>query len=231
VRTPELHCAPQLRSVTAVTTAAPANFDGTAIDAFRDVPLLAHARDGAGPVTSLSVSGTLHPSGSLTVEFQLAAELRAVRLVPASCQPRRRDELWRHTCFELFARHGDEPRYCEFNFSPCGDWAAYEFESYRGTPRNAAQRPIDVTVHTTGLAQIRLRARIDLRSAFANETAPLDPARWRLNCAAVIESTDGSLSYWAVHHPRPQPDFHDAAGFCIVLSGSHAAVGSEVAQQ
>jgi hypothetical protein len=231
VRTPELHCAPQLSSVTTVTTAAPANFDRTAVDAFRDLPLVAHARDGAGPVKSISVSGMLHPSGSLAVEFQLAAELRAVRLVPSVCQPRRRDELWRHTCFELFARHGNETRYCEFNFSPSGDWAAYEFDNYRGTPRDATQRPIDVTVHTIGLAQILLRARIDLRSAFANEAVPLDPAVWRLNCAAVIECTDGSLSYWAVHHPRPQPDFHDAAGFCIVLSGSRAALDSQVAQQ
>jgi len=214
-----------------VTTAAPANFDGTAVDAFRDLPLVAHARDGAGPVKSISVSGALRASGSLTVEFQLTAELRAVRLVPAVCQPQRRDELWRHTCFELFARRGNETRYCEFNFSPSGDWAAYEFDNYRAEPRSAAQRSIDVTVHTSGLEQVRLRARIDLRSAFANEALAADPAGWRLNCAAVIEATDGSMSYWAVHHPRPQPDFHDAAGFCIVLRGANAAADSQAAQQ
>lgn len=221
----ELHCATQLRSVTAVTTAGPANL------VFCDVPLVAHARDGAGPVHSLSASGTLHASGNLTVEFQLAAELRAIRLVPAVCQPRRRDELWRHTCFELFARQDSQPGYCEFNFAPSGDWAAYQFDSYRGTPREAVQRPIEVTVQTTGLAQIRLRARIDLRSAFADQQAAPDAADWRLNCAAVIESADGSLSYWAVKHPRPQPDFHDAAGFCIALSSSPAEPGSQGAPQ
>jgi hypothetical protein len=214
-----------------VTTAGPANFPDTAVDAFCDVPLVAHARDGAGPVHSLSASGTLHPSGSLTVEFQLAADLRAVRLVPAVCQPTRRDGLWRHTCFELFARQYNQPGYCEFNFAPSGDWAAYRFDSYRGTPRQAAQQPIEVTTHTTGLAQIRLRARIDLRSAFADWSEARDPAGWRLNCAAVIESSDGSLSYWALKHPRPQPDFHDAAGFCIALSSSHAALGSQGARQ
>jgi hypothetical protein len=214
-----------------VTTAAPANFDATAVDVFRDVPLTAHARDGAGPVRSLVVSGALHASGSLTLEFQLAAELRAVRLVPSVCQPQRRHELWRHTCFELFARRGSEPGYCEFNFSPCGDWAAYEFDNYRGTRRDAAQRPIEVSVQTLDLAQIQLRARIDLRSAFAIETAALELADWRLNCAAVIESTDGSLSYWAVQHPRPQPDFHDADGFCVALSGARSAIGTQVAHQ
>lgn len=213
-----------------MTTAAPANFDGTAVDAFRDLPLVAHARDGAGPVKSISVSGTLSASGNLTVEFQLTAELRAIRLVPAVCQPQRRDELWRHTCFELFARRGDETRYCEFNFSPSGHWAAYEFDNYRAAPRSATQRPIDVTVHTSGLDQIQLRARIDLRSAFASEALTKAPAGWRLNCAAVIEATDGSLSYWAVHHPRPQPDFHDAAGFCIALKTADDAAGSRAAR-
>ncbi len=214
-----------------VTTAAPANFAASAVDGFRDLPLMAHARDGAGPVRSLVVSGALHASGSLTLEFQLAAELRAVRLVPSVCQPQRRDELWRHTCFELFARRGNQPGYCEFNFSACGDWAAYQFDDYRGTRRDAAQRPIEVAVQTLGLAQIQLRARIDLRSAFAIDTAALELADWRLNCAAVIESIDGSLSYWAAHHPRAQPDFHDPGGFCVALSGASSGAGAQAARQ
>lgn len=214
-----------------MNSSAPDNSDNAPVDAFHDVPMLAHGRDGAGPVHSLRVSGTLHPSGSLTVEFQLAAELRALRLIPSVCQPRRRDELWKHTCFELFARRGDNPRYCEFNFSAAGDWAVYQFDSYRGARRDVAQRPIEVSVQTTGLAQIRLRARIDLHSAFAHELAAPALEAWRLNCAAVIESAEGSLSYWAVHHPRPHPDFHDAAGFCIALGGAREAVGSPALRQ
>ena len=213
-----------------MTTAAQANFDGTAVDAFRDVPLLPHPTGGAGAVRSLSVSGTLHRSGGLTVEFRLAAEMRAIRLAPSVCRPHRRDELWRHTCFELFARCGSEPRYCEFNFSPSGDWAAYAFDEYRGLRRDTGQRAIDVTVQTTGLEQIQLRGRVDLRSAFATDTASLEIASWRLNCAAVIEAMDGSLTYWAVHHPRAQPDFHDAGGFRIGMCDAHPLGGAPVAQ-
>ena len=65
-----------------VTTAAQAKIDDAASDAFRDLPLVPHTTCGAGPVHSLSVSGTLHRSGVLTVEFQLTAELRAIRLMP-----------------------------------------------------------------------------------------------------------------------------------------------------
>lgn len=213
-----------------VTTAPQANVGDTSVNAFRDVPLVPHACGGAGPVRTLTVSGALQRSGSLTIEFQLAAELRAIRMVPLVCQPQRRNELWRHTCFELFARYGNEPRYCEFNFSPAGDWAAYAFDDYRGVRRDAEQPPIIVSVQTTGLEQIRLRARMDLRSAFAIDTATLQFASWRLNCAAVIENIDGSLSYWAVHHPQAQPDFHDTEGFRIALNGSHPVTGAQVTQ-
>jgi hypothetical protein len=214
-----------------VTTAAPEKIAGMAAEVFRNVPLLAHPRDSAGPVSSLSVSGTLHPSGNLTLEFQLTAELSALRLVPSVCQPQRRNELWRHTCFELFARRDSQAGYCEFNFSPSGDWAAYRFDSYRSTPQEAKQSPIEVILHTSGVAQIGVRARIDLLSAFEKQAVATDLVDWRLNCAAVIESTDGSLTYWAVHHPGPKPDFHDAAGFRIIVNSSGAVVESQGLKQ
>ncbi len=193
--------------------------------------MTAHPLNGAGPVRSLRVSGTLQSSASLTLEFELAGELSALVLAPSVCRRQRRDELWRHTCFELFARRGDAPGYCEFNFSPAGDWAAYRFADYRNDRRNAEQQPIEVILQTTGIAQIRLRARLDLRAAFANVPAASGSEVWRLNCAAVIESSDGSLSYWAVRHPRPQPDFHDAAGFCIAVREAPAASDQAGARQ
>jgi hypothetical protein len=211
-----------------VTPAVPANIDSAAVDAFHDVPMVAHALNGPGPVRSLQVSGALLRSGRLTLEFELTAELSDLLLVPLVCRPQRRDELWRHTCFELLARRGNAPGYCEFNFSPAGDWAAYQFGDYRSGRRAAQQQPIEVSLQTTGVAQIRLRARLDLSAAFADEPGAPGFAVWRLNCAAVIESTDASLSYWSVSHPRPQPDFHDAAGFCIELSDPHAASSRQV---
>ncbi len=211
-----------------MTTAAQHIPEGPVADAFHHVPLVPHARESVGPVHALTASGALQASGILMVEFQLGGDLRAIRLVPSVCQPRRRDELWQHTCFELFARHRSGPRYCEFNFSACGDWAAYVFDSYRGTRRDAQQRPLEVSVLTTALQQIRVRARIDLHSAFGDGMADFDPEGWHLNCAAVIESAEGVLSHWAVSHPRPRPDFHDAAGFAICLNGVPSAQPTQV---
>jgi hypothetical protein len=36
--------------------------------------------------------------------------------------------------------------------------------------------------------------------------------------SAVIEATDGTLSYWALAHPSDKPDFHHPDSFVLELS-------------
>jgi hypothetical protein len=189
-----------------------------ALAAFADVPLASHAPGKPGPVRTLSVSGTLHRSGSLALVYRLSAALERVRLTPSTCHAQRRDELWRHTCFELFAGREGEAAYCEFNFTPAGDWAAYAFDGYRGTRRAATQRRIEVTTRASADGVLTVRAALDLGAALELDVSTLPTSAWRLGCAAVIEDVDGTLGYWAVHHPRAQPDFHDRAGFRIALA-------------
>lgn len=52
-------------------------------------------------------------------------------VTPAPAPPRRADELWKATCFELFIRPEEGNGYYEFNFAPSGEWAAYRFGGYR----------------------------------------------------------------------------------------------------
>jgi hypothetical protein len=190
---------------------------------FVDVPLMAHPQCGPGPVGTLTVSGTLRRSGLLQLDFGLAAELNQLRFVPSACHAQRRDELWHHTCFELFAGRAGEAEYCEFNFTPAGDWAAYVFAGYRDSRRDAAQRRVDVTARASGDGRLQLHARVDLTAALGLDAGALEQARWQLNCAAVIERNDGTLDYWAVHHPKARPDFHDRDGFRIALEPAPAA--------
>lgn len=217
--------AAQLRSVAAVTSTAHANPADPALAAFVDVPLTSHAQGGPGPVRALSASGTLHASGTLRLEYRMAAELARVRLVPSTCHAQRRDELWHHTCFELFAGREGAADYCEFNFTPGGDWAAYAFTGYRAARRDAAQRRIEVTTRASADGMLRALVALDLGAAFALDPAALATGDWRFNCAAIIEDIDGSLSYWAVHHPRARPDFHDSDGFRIALARPARAAG------
>ena len=184
------------------------------------MPLTAHTRDGPGPVRALTVSGALHRSGVLALEFAVTADLRELRFAPSSCHARRSDELWRQTCFELFAARDDEPGYCEFNFTPSGEWAAYAFEGYRQARRDATQDRIDVSTQAAADGPLRLRARMNLATALELDAEVLARERWRLNCSAIIEDNAGALSYWAVYHPGAQPDFHDRAGFAIALGAA-----------
>ncbi len=67
-----------------------------------------------------------------TIELHYVAEgdMSCVR-VPAPTEGGRRDELWRHTCFEVFLRPTAGETYVEFNFSPSTDHAGYAFAGYR----------------------------------------------------------------------------------------------------
>ncbi|EQC46404.1 hypothetical protein M899_2010 [Bacteriovorax sp. BSW11_IV] len=50
---------------------------------------------------------------------------------PPISNPIATDNLWQHTCFELFCKKKGSDEYLEFNFSPSGEWNCYEFSSYR----------------------------------------------------------------------------------------------------
>jgi len=55
----------------------------------------------------------------------------AERFVIPEGEGGRVDELWKTTCFEAFLRADGEEAYREWNFAPSGDWAAYDFVTYR----------------------------------------------------------------------------------------------------
>lgn len=184
----------------------------------RTLTLSPHPSCKPGPVTTLTASGSLDRSGRLALDYELRGDLRSIRLAPPSAHPQRREELWRHTCFEAFVQRGDAAGYLEFNFSPAGDWAGYEFADYRIGRRNFESPAISSAVAATNPARLLLRARVDLGALRAPGTPTADLARWRLNITAVIESLDGSSSYWAAHHSPASPDFHDRAAFRVAFT-------------
>jgi len=122
---------------------------------------------------------------------------------PAEQGTGRADELWKHTCFEAFVQTDDG--YYEYNLSPSSRWATYRFTDYR-----EGMRPADEVVVIDGLDgasdMVALEAKIQL-----------PPGARRLGLSAVIEATDGSVSYWAVAHPSDKPDFHHPDSFVLEL--------------
>jgi hypothetical protein len=121
------------------------------------------------------------------------------------------DGLWRHTCCELFlssAVDGQDGAYREFNFSPSGAWAIYDFSGYR----------LPIPFVPASVPTIRFVR--DDRGWELHATLPgmlLPSAAWsQLGVTAVIEDCGGNLAYWALVHPAERPDFHDRRGFVAV---------------
>jgi hypothetical protein len=128
-------------------------------------------------------------------------------VIAESEEPGRRNELWRTTCFEAFLRGGGDS-YTEWNFAPCGDWAAYDFASYRepaGEPEVAAP-------------YIRLEDNMTWWAVGATIATDAEKS-WHLGLSAVLEEKDGTKSYWALAHANPgKPDFHLADCFTAKLA-------------
>lgn len=159
----------------------------------------------------LEIDCDIHRGSSFIVAaFELRSALNRL-VIPDLATAERKDDLWRHTCFELFLRPAGQEGYHEFNMSPSGAWAAYQFEDYRAGMRNSfleLLRPVHVERGEHSLRQIVF----------------LDPgddpgllAEVQVGVSAVVEATDGSRSYWALTHSDGPPDFHDPTCFVAAL--------------
>jgi hypothetical protein len=130
--------------------------------------------------------------------------------IPPSRSPARADDLWRHTCCEAFIAVKGDSAYREFNFSPSGEWAMYQFHSYRQrAPLVEEERAPQIITHSTE-ESLTLEVCIFLPHLFIIQ--PL-----RLALSAVIEDNLGRLSYWALHHPPGKPDFHHPDAFVLEI--------------
>ena len=139
----------------------------------------------------------------LSLDYSLAGPVETVRWPPEAARVRT-DGLWRATCFEAFARTATG--YVEYNLSPSGAWAAYQFDGYRQGMR-ALDMPAPFIVARTAPGRFVLTADV---------TLPED-ATGAVGLTAVIEQWDGAVGYWALAHPGERPDFHDAASMAAIL--------------
>ena len=93
-------------------------------------PLTCHPQTHSQSIREIDVVVEEAKDGSLMLTFCLVGDISGLN-IPESRSPRRADHLWRHTCFEAFLMEGEGPEYREFNFSPSGEWAVYDFRGYR----------------------------------------------------------------------------------------------------
>jgi hypothetical protein len=169
--------------------------------------LVRHPDTPPGAVQAIDAEILRVPGGALA-SFSVIGDIARLVLPPLAAAERT-NELWKSTCFELFvAEQG--PSYREFNFSPSGAWAAYEFDGYRSGMRDADAR-VEIEMSQANKS-MKLVAKIE--SDIGN------PAN--VGLTAVIEEVDGAIRYWSTAFAPGKPDFHAAAVRSLLFDGVSA---------
>lgn len=150
------------------------------------------------------------PDQNLTLSFALEGNLSALAIAGPEF-PVRADNLWHSTCFEMFWAEEGQNNYWELNLAPSGSWNAYAFAGYRKEMRREERIPCPASRFVRGPGHFVLTTELALGGLHQGRP-PLT-----IGLCAVLADTSNHLTYWALAHPGPQPDFHAAAGFLIHL--------------
>ena len=169
--------------------------------------LVAHPDHPPLSVEAVSVQVEHSSEGVLWLEY--AVRGTSALVLPQEREPARANGLWKTTCFELFLKQAGGDAYCEFNFSPSLEWAAYGFESYRAGIRELPVRDPEIEISLDAEPYFFLGA----------EPWPCEllGGVGALALTAVIEEEGGVKSYWSLAHPPGAPDFHHPACFTARL--------------
>ena len=169
--------------------------------------LYRHPDAPAGAINSIDAELERLAGGAVAI-FRILGDISRL-VIPPPADPVQADNLWRTTCFELFVS-GEGGSYREYNFSPSGQWAAYEFEGYRSGMSNTEAR-IETELFQEK-NELQFSAKIG--AEFPN------PAY--VGLTAVIQETDGEIRYWSNAFAPGKPDFHAAAVRSLLFDGVSA---------
>ena len=172
-------------------------------------PLFCHPTTHCTFVSDVTISAKFAGDGSLSLHYLITGEMAKI-VLPDQCQPGAADNLWQHTCCEAFIADAEGAQYREFNFSPSGQWAVYQFAAYR-------QRDSDFAPPAAPRITLGRNANgFELAASLPRELLP-SQATLILGITTVLEASDGSKSYWALSHCAEQPDFHLRQSFTLAL--------------
>ena len=172
--------------------------------------LFAHPAVAISPFGPVVAEVAWLADGRLQLDYRIDDPAGQLRL-PEPAAVGFTDGLWQHTCCEAFIAPAGGRAYREFNFSPAGAWAIYDFSEYRQrvqTPTPTVAPEIQHRITPQGLT---LRARLSPALLPAGNT-------WQIGLTVVLETVDGDKSWWALTHTATQPDFHPLASFTLALT-------------
>lgn len=160
----------------------------------------------------LIITGSINRvSHILAVRYAVCGLPADVLIPPPAELPDRRHGLWQETCFEFFLALKTTPGYWEGNLSPAGHWNVYRFSDYReGMQEEATFATLPYRVETQA-DRLTLALECSLKQIIPPDQ-PLEVA-----VSAVIKHADGRVTYWALDHTGPHPDFHRRESFIIEI--------------
>ncbi|MEJ6593583.1 DOMON-like domain-containing protein [Parasphingorhabdus sp.] len=175
--------------------------------------LQCHPLTPVSAIEQITVEWSMTKAGTIWLRYHAVGNVEEVKLPDNLGQSQRMDNLWQNTCFELFLSEKGKQRYCEFNFSPSGNWAAYSFHSYRD-----------------GMDQVALAHSPEIFMDFSDTHMAIEvtirlPDIWMhdeldAGLSAVIEMRNGKKSLWALRHPADSPDFHHRDCFVFKMEAA-----------
>jgi len=168
----------------------------------------------APAIPRISITGEISlQHGVVDLRYSLTGKIGEVFIPTKSMNPVRKGELWKTTCFEFFLAIKGQSQYWEFNMSPSGDWDVYHMDAYRRMgfreEMSIQQLPFEVQQETNGFS---LDAVADLNPIIQPNQV------LEFGITAVIQTTDGHESFWALAHPMSPADFHLRESFILELA-------------
>lgn len=162
------------------------------------------------PKLQINCSGKLRDSRILDIDYELCGDLLNIELSPQVDSTGRADDLWLKTCFELFVKTPDFPRYWEYNLSSSGQWAAYGFSQYReGRYDDESISDISVDSSFTDNRFI-IKCGLPLPAELYDQSL-------KIGISAVIQTKTDGLYYYALEHCKNKADFHDENSFVLTF--------------
>jgi len=158
----------------------------------------------------VSVATSLRGEG-LELTYSVSGDRGSIKWpdfeAPSQSAGQRRDNLWHSTCFEFFLASREGPDYLEYNFAPNGDWAVFQFSTYRGVPSKPPVKPPCVLRSDAAVGIFTVAIDFKGLASLLHEDT-----RYLFAMTVILQEPAGQ-SFWAHRHRVDKPDFHDKALF------------------